>query len=623
MPVSFRVRCPLFVLPSCVFAFSMAVVSGCSSPSSSDVADASTTSDGSSPEGSTADGASTDGGIGDANATDVRDGDGGPVTIQILAINDFHGNLAPPSGSSGRVVATLSDPKAGDAGVPVPDAGIQLVTVGGAAYLATHVKNARAAVPNTVVVSAGDMTGASPLVSALFHDEPAIEVMNAVGLDFNGVGNHEFDQGATELLRLQKGGCHPTDGCTSGRPAFAGATFNYLAANVNDATNMTLFPAYGIKTFDGVKVAFVGMTLEATPGVVSASGVRGLTFKDEVETVNALVPELKAKGVATIVVLVHQGNTPEPNSPYDSCTTSAGPVFDMADALDPLVSVLVTAHTHQAYDCTRAGKIVTSAASFGRLYTSIRLVIDPKTGVVTTKSAENRMVTRDVTPDPTVQSILAAYETLAAPRANRVVGHIPSDVTTATTAAGESVMGDVIADAMLEATKSANTGDAVIAFMNPGGIRSDITYAASGTKAAGEVTYQQCFTVQPFGNNLVTVTMTGAQIDATLEAQFAASGSPRILQVSKGFSYAYTPSAPLGSRVDPASILLDGVPVGATTTYRVTLNNFLAGGGDGFATLANLPNPVVGAVDVDTLVSYFGAHDPLVLPATDRIRALP
>jgi 5'-nucleotidase len=339
----------------------------------------------------------------------------GSVSVQILAINDFHGNLDPPGGSSALVTTPLGDPLADagpDSGVKTnPDAGTATVLAGGVAYLATHLKALRATNPNTAIVSAGDLTGASPLLSNLFRDEPTVLAMNTIGLDFEGVGNHDFDRGYAELLRLQNGGCSLGD-CDAGLGMFPGAKFKYLAANVDDTkTNMSIFPPYAIKAFGAAKIAFIGMTLKDTPMVTVESAVAGLSFQDEIATVNALLPDLKAKQVDAIVVLLHQGGFQDATGTYDSCDGFTGDLSPILQGLDPAVDVLVSAHTHQAYDCTVKGRLVTSAASFGRVITKIDLTIDPGAHAVIDKHAHNIPVTRDVTPDSDVASLVATYAT--------------------------------------------------------------------------------------------------------------------------------------------------------------------------------------------------------------------
>jgi 5'-nucleotidase len=521
------------------------------------------------------------------------------VDVQLLAVNDFHGNLDPPSGSSGRIGS---------------------IDAGGVEYLATHIAQLEATNPNTLVVSAGDLIGASPLLSALFHDEPTIEAMNLLGLDFNAVGNHEFDEGAAELLRMQNGGCHPTDGCLDG-DGFAGADFQFLAANVVRKDNgKTLFPAYKIRSFGGAKLAFIGIVLEGTPTIVTPSGVAGLEFKDEAETVNALIPQLKAKGVNAITVLIHEGGVQA--GTFNECVGISGAIVDIVNRFDPAVDVVVSGHTHQAYNCQLNNMLVTSASSFGRLVTDIDLTIDRATGEVTRMAANNLIVTRDVAKNAGQTSLLAKYRTFADPIANRVIGLITADITRTTNPAGESALGDVIADAQLAATAPAGFGGAVAAFMNPGGIRAELTYAGSAAgEGDGNVTYGEAFTVQPFGNSLVTMTLTGTQIDQLLEQQFdnPTAGQNRILQVSNGFRYSWSASAPTGSKVDPSSIRLNGVPVDPNGSYRVTVNSFLAEGGDNFTLLNQGTNRLGGAVDLDALVDYFAANSPVPPGPQDRI----
>jgi 5'-nucleotidase len=525
------------------------------------------------------------------------------VSVQILAVNDFHGNLEPPAGSSGRIGS---------------------INAGGVEYLATHINNLRANNPNTVVVSAGDMIGASPLLSALFHDEPTIEAFNTIGLDYNAVGNHEFDEGWAELVRMQDGGCHPVDGCLDGDD-FAGANFRYLAANVvrND-NGKTIFPAYKIRSFAGAKVAFIGMTLEGTPTIVTPSGVAGLSFKDEADTVNALVPGLKEQGVNTIVVLIHEGGAQVAPAPYNGCVGISGAIVDIVNRFDPAVDVVISGHTHNAYNCTINGMLVTSAASFGRVVTDVDLTIDRKTSEVVSMTANNVIVTRDVPKDSLLTALIAKYQAIAAPLANRVIGSITADITRTNNLAGESALGDVIADAQLYATADPANGGAVIAFMNPGGIRADLSYASSvAGEGDGNVTYGESFTVQPFGNNLVTVTMTGAQIKQVLEQQFnnPAAGQNRILQVSNGFTYSWSASAAIGSRV--SNIMLNGAPLDMAASYRVTMNSFLADGGDNFAAFKLGTDRLGGAVDTDALEMYFTAFSPVAPGPQNRITLLP
>lgn len=535
------------------------------------------------------------------------------VDVQVLALNDFHGNLEPPSGSSGRV---------GD------------VNAGGAEYLATHVAELEKDNPrNTFVVSAGDLIGASPLLSSLFHDEPTIEAMNEIGLDFNAVGNHEFDEGVTELKRMQNGGCHPVEGCLDGTP-FDGADFEFLAANVVDQRGRTLFAPYAIRNVGkGAKIAFIGMTLEGTPNIVSAAGIQGWSFKDEADTVNRLVPHLKRKGVDAIVVLVHEGGLPAALD-VNGCNGVSGPIVDITERMSDQVDLVISGHTHQPYNCVIDGTPVTSAYSFGRVVTDIDLTIDARRGKVRSLSINNRVVTRDVAPDPTITSLLDRYRTVAAPIANRAIGRITADLTRTATPAGETTLGNVIADGQLAATASPDTGGAQIAFMNPGGVRADLPYAGSAAgEGDGVVTFGEMFSVQPFGNGLLTMTLTGAQIERLLEQQFCGLNSPanggfaKVLQPSAGFAYAWDPAAAgaadcaTADAVDPATITLDGTVLDATASYRVTVNTFLADGGDGFGVLPEGTDRLGGPVDTDAFEAYLKAAEPdgVSPPPLDRI----
>ena len=525
------------------------------------------------------------------------------ISVQILALNDFHGNLEPAS-------LNVS-------GTPA----------GGVEYLATHIDQLRETNKNTVVVSAGDLIGASPLISALFHDEPTIEAFNLIGLDFNAVGNHEFDEGAAELLRMQQGGCHPVDGCLDG-DSFDGADFQFLAANVlvDGKKPRTIFPAFKIRNFNGVKVAFIGMTLEGTPTIVTPSGVAGLTFLDEADTVNALVPQLQRKGVEAIVVLIHEGGVQGPGSNINSCVGMSGPIVDIVNRLDPAVDLVISGHTHQAYNCEINNMLVTSASSFGRVLTDIDVTIDRHSGDVVAASANNLIVTRDVPQNSLLTALIDKYRAISQPLANRIIGAITADLTRTANAAGESSLGDVIADSQLAATAPDGFGNAVVAFMNPGGIRENILFEQiSGGEQPGEVTYGEIFSVQPFGNSLVTMTLTGQQIDTLLEQQFdnPSPGATRILQVSNGFSYTWSASAPTGSKVDIASITINGVPVDPNATYRVTVNSFLADGGDNFSVLREGTDRLGGDLDLDALEAYFAANSPVSPGPQDRILMVP
>ena len=515
------------------------------------------------------------------------------VELQILALNDFHGNINTFSSSFGAT--------------------------GGAQNLATNIAAAEAGVRNSIFVSAGDLIGASPLISALFHDEPTIEVMNEIGLDINGVGNHEFDEGAAELVRMQKGGSHPVDGDLDG-DGFGGADFKFLAANVtvND-TGKTLFPAYTIKNYQGVKVAFIGLTLEGTPSIVTPAGVAGLTFHDEAETVNQIVTQLRRKNIESFVILLHEGGMSD-GGQNDCGTTLTGPIATIVPQFHDAVDVVIAGHTNDEFICEIDGKVVTMADNAGRLFTDIDVTLDRKTKDMTVVAVNNLPNLQSADDDPDVQAIIDKYNALSAPLANTVIGSVTADITRVDDAEGESPLGQVIADAQLAATAAVGSGEAVAAFMNKGGVRDEIDFAPSGAEAAGEVTFGEAFAVQPFGNSLVTMTLTGAQIDTLLEQQFL--GAVSKLDVSNGFTYSLSASAPAGSKV--SAIAINGVAVDPAASYRVTVNSFLADGGDNYPVLTQGTNRLGGDVDLDALVAYFEAATTPVAPGPqNRVTPLP
>ncbi|MGY1653615.1 bifunctional metallophosphatase/5'-nucleotidase [Geodermatophilus sp. SYSU D01119] len=538
-----------------------------------------------------------------------------PVEIQLLALNDFHGALEPPTGSGGRVQVGVN-----------PDGTARNVDAGGVEFLATQLQQlaAEQRKQNTITVAAGDLIGASPLLSAAFHDEPTIEALGLAGLDYASVGNHEFDEGAAELLRIQNGGCHPVDGCADGTP-YAGADFQYLSANAFvTETGQPLLDPYAIHDVQGVKVGFIGMTLEGTSQIVSQQGVAGLEFRDEVETANRYAAELQARGVETIVVLLHEGGVQSgPNAwDVDGCNGLTGPIVDIATGMSDAIDVVVSGHTHQAYNCTIDGKVVSSASSNGRLVTDIDLTVDKRTGDVIRDRTrvDNVVVERGVPADPAQTALIARYREALGPIASEVVGTVATDLTRQQEpllSGAESTLGNVIADAQLAATD--DEAGAIAAFMNPGGVRADL--------GAGEVTYEEAFTVQPFANNLVTLDLTGAQVQCLLEQQFQVG---RVLYASAGVTYQVSASGATaaagadpctGTRVVDESVRLGGQPVVATGTYRVTVNNFLAGGGDGFSVLTGATGAVTGPIDLDAFTAYLGANSPVAAPALDRITA--
>jgi 5'-nucleotidase len=483
-------------------------------------------------------------------------------------------------------------------------------------------------------VSAGDLIGASPLLSALFHDEPTIEAMNKIGLDLNAVGNHEFDEGAAELQRMQRGGCHPVDGCLDGT-GFGGARFDFLAANVANERGRTIFPAYAIEKFEGVKVGFIGMTLEGTPSIVSPSGVAGLEFLDEADSANRYADELRRRhGVRAIVVLLHEGGVQSQPGGINDCNGISGPIVDIVNRTTSQVDLFVTGHTHSAYNCVIDGRPVTSASSFGRLITDIDLELDRRSKDVVQVSANNQIVTQNVFKAMDMTQLIERYAVIAAPLRDRVIGRISADITQANDDSLEQAAGNLIADAQHAATASPETGAAVAAFMNPGGVRAPFTFAQSGTEGDGNVTYGEAFTVQPFGNSLVTMTLTGAQILDMLKSQWCGQPFPRVLLPSAGVSYTFDQSvaaeiagAPCAGAANPVTDLaIGGTAVDPAASYRITVNSFLADGGDNFAVLRAGTDRLGGEVDTDALEDYLAPSltgAPIGPPALDRIDVVP
>lgn len=609
------------------------------------------------------------------------------MTVRVIAFNDFHGNLLSPGNFSiqpgGSGTALTSKPS------------------GGVDYLAGYVDYLKIGYPNNVVVSAGDLTGASPLISGAFHDEPAIETMNLLGLEFNAVGNHEFDYGKREILRKRFGGCYPNgvegvDTClgasSTSTPVpvpypFEGAKFKYLSANVLVPSGKSLFPAYGTKTFltplpkprTAAKVAFIGMTLKGTPSIVTPSGVAGLTFKDEVQTVNALIPEIRAKGIESIVVLIHQGGFQGSTGPnyINDCSLASGgsadatalePLRSIVKGLDDAVDLVISGHTHTGYTCQLPNSVgrnipVTQGGNYGRVVTNVDLTIDATTKDVVGSSFQNTVVDRTnsaITPNATIKSIVDAYNANISPVANQVVATIAAPVLnndTANGGTGEKPAGDLIADGMLASTSPAKFGGAQIAFTNSGGVRADYASKAIPAVYPYNLTYGDAFTVQPFGNNMVTMTITAQQLKDALEMQFPGSGcvlpsgtnnqvQQRIMQPSNGFKVSWSATGAACNKIQDVSlttydnlgtvtnvdqIVSAGIVLNPAQTYRVTVNSFMATGGDGFSVFNSGTNRLGGAQDIDATVAYlaqFKAPNPAYDPSaaslhTPRVVKLP
>jgi 5'-nucleotidase len=572
-----------------------------------------------------------------AAATGAAPAQPATVTVEVIALNDVHGTIAP--------VGAYGVPDPSD-----PQKTLRMPT-GGVAYLASAIARLRARNPRNIVVGAGDLVGASPLDSALFHDEPVIEALNRMGLAISSLGNHEFDEGKEELLRKQRGGCRPggtigADTCLGGR--FDGASFRYLAANVLDAaTGATLFPPYAIESFDAgggrrVRIAFVGAVTKTTPRITTELGTRGVRFTDEAAAINAQLPAIGAAGVHAVIVLVHEGLQTRVGFNDPSCSGAVGDLLPILDALDPAIPIVISGHTHQAYVCpdghgsARSHALYTQASSFGRMVTAIDVTLDVASGRIARSAAHNELVVNDAAPNPlpssypaerpnaAVAALVERYERAAAPLANRVVGKIGADLTragndTLTGASGESSLGDAIADARVAASAD-GPSPVVLGFVNAGGIRSDLFFRPPGpSRTPGDITYGDVFAVEPFGNVMVSVTLTGTQLYDLLEQQFTGKARPAIMGSSRGLRYSWDATAPEGHHVVAGSVTLDARPIDPAGRYRVAVDSFMADGGDGFVALKDGTDRQSGRLDRDVLAEYLNANMPLAIPPRDRI----
>lgn len=528
------------------------------------------------------------------DARPAADASAGAIQLEILAINDFHGNLDSPG--------AVSTPSGNQ-------------PAGGVDYLAAQLAAASLGPDSTIIVSAGDLIGGSPLISALFHDEPTIEAMNDLGLAINCLGNHELDEDVAELHRMIDGGCHPVDGCFGG-DGFDGASFSFLSANaVDTTTGDPIVPPYEIRTLDGVDIGFIGLTTVNTPA--QTTPITGVTFLDEAATANQYVAELQGMGVDNIVVVIHEGGSTVGGGAND-CNGLHGRIVGIVNALDPAVDLVLSGHTHQLYNCVVNDIPVSSAGALGLYYTAATLTVDPDTKLITSVAIDNRPVLHDVTADSTITALVDEYRTLSAPLENQEVGQITGDLTRTTSAAGESTLGDVVADAMLAATPGS-----AVAFQQRGGLRADLLYAASGGETMdGQVRYGELFSVQPFQNLVVTMTLTGQQIHDLLEEQWTTGINP-LLQVSSSMSYTWHAGSQPGDRVDPAEVLINGVPLDVGADYVVTTNNFLSPGGAGYSVFTQGTNVQTKIVDIDALVDYVKTSSPLDPPALGRITLAP
>jgi len=526
-----------------------------------------------------------------------------PLEVHVAAWNDFHGSLEGPTGTA-----------------PAQEGVVQ---AGGAAQLAGWLDAFRAEHEHTATVVAGDLIGASPLLSTMFHDQPTIEVMNEIGLDAAAVGNHEFDRGWRELLRLAEGGCHPEEGCRNGS-TYGGADFPFLAANVYRSDGERLLDPYVVREFDGERVAFVGLVLDGVPSIVTPTAVDDLTFEEEVEALEKVVPELRDRGVEAIVAVVHEGGTPdgEPTDGIDNCWDIEGPIARIAEHAPEAVDAFVSGHTHHPYVCRIAGRPVTATMSKGRVVTELELTIDRRTGDVSRASADNHVIRHDGPSSDRVAGMIERYAKLADRRADKSVGRLTETLSRTPRESGQSVLGCVVADAHLFAAKPDGEGGPDFAMTNPGGIRDSLQLDPSDGRS-GVVTYADLHRIQPFRNQLRVLTLTGRQIHDILENQWRVGEHSKILQVSEGFRYDWHPGREIGDRVDPEDVRVRGEPLELDAEYRVAVNNFLAEGGDGFSTFRQAETSSYGPLDIKAMESYFQDRSPVSGPDEDRIRRVP
>ncbi|WP_083935180.1 bifunctional metallophosphatase/5'-nucleotidase [Bacillus sp. 1NLA3E] len=476
------------------------------------------------------------------------------IQVQILGLNDFHGQLNITRKFNGRESGRVE-------------------------YLAAYLKQRKAENKNTLLVHVGDMVGGSAPVSSLLQDEPTIEVLNKMGFNLGTLGNHEFDQGVKEMMRLINGGTNPE------ARHFEGAQFPYVCANVIDEkTGKLILPPFEIKKFNGIPIGIIGVVLSDTPKIESPNQLAGVKFTDEVKAINRAVAELKKQGVKAIIVLAHNGgsqSTPE--------ATATGEIVDMAKMVDDEVDVMFAGHTHQYLNAVVDGKLLVQAYSYGTAFSDVDLEIDPETKDIVAKKAEIVTVYQDaINPDPEIKEMIKNYEAKVAPVVNNVVGTAATDITIPRNESGESALGNLIADSQRTAMNSD------FAFMNPSGIRADLQ--------AGEVTWGELFTIQPFKNNLVKKTFTGYQIRCLLNQQWQQQGIVRMLQIS-GLKYTWDGTKGDGDKVIDI-FRADGTPIYSEAKYTVTINSYLANGGDNFSVLLEGTHQVDGPVDLDVFENY-------------------
>ncbi|GGP23686.1 bifunctional metallophosphatase/5'-nucleotidase [Silvimonas iriomotensis] len=530
------------------------------------------------------------------------------VEVEILALNDFHGNLLPTPFYALQA-----------------DGGWRMQPAGGIEALASLVRQERARNPQLIFVGGGDLIGASPLNSALLRDEPTIAALNQLGLEFSALGNHELDRGRDELLRMQKGGCDSSDPQRACKyaPTYDGARFSWIAANVLDtATHQTFLPSYAVREVNGVRVAFIGAVLKSTPLIVDADGVAGLSFEDEATSINRVVYQLRKQGIRVFVALIHQGGDSRQHYDVQDCDTLTGEIVGIVKRLDPDVRTVISGHTHRGYQCRVDHRLVTQADDYGHLLTRITLTVDAVTGRELRQRSVNLLVDpARLPPDPSMHAIVTRAQSLTDPTAAHVVGKLA--VTQLVRAGkmhpdtGEAPLGDLVADAFLSATRQWNTQ---IAFVNRSSMRADLPVTPAMTES---ITWGDAFASLPFNNKLVVMTLTGAQIKTALEQQWVLTASTaHVMQVSNGFAYAWDGAAPIKERIEAGSLVLNGHPLEPTQSYRVVMSDFLAEGGDGVAVFRDGTDRVVTPLtDLQALTTHIQRHTAASNPAGHPLAA--
>ncbi|MFB7140294.1 bifunctional metallophosphatase/5'-nucleotidase [Gottfriedia sp. NPDC056225] len=492
------------------------------------------------------------------------------IQVQLLGINDFHGQLNTTRKFNGR-------------------------NVGGAAYLSAYLKQKKKENQNTILVHAGDMVGGSPPISSFLQDEPTIEVLNRMDFDYGTLGNHEFDRGVKEMMKLIYGGKNAKT------EYFNGANFPYLCANViDDQTGKTILPPYSIKKINGVPIGFIGVVIKDTPKIAPPNQTAGVKFIDEATAINHSVEALKKQGVKAIVVIAHDGG-----SQSNSTGKVTGDIVRMAKKMDDEVDVIISGHTHTYLNKEVNGKLIVQAYSYGTAFSDIHLKIDTKTKDIIDKHAKIVMVYQDaIKPDPEIKVMIQKYESKIAPVVNKVVGKAGDDVFSKKNHDGESSLGSIIADSQRNAMNSD------FAFMNFSGIRADLP--------KGDVTMDELVTIQPFKLKLVKMTLTGEQIRKLLNQQWQYNGNVRMLQIS-GLKYTWDDSKQPGQKVIKI-MRTDGTPINTQTKYSVTTNSYLSNGGDNFSVLLDGKNKIVGLTDLDAFENYLKEQKkPLVAAYDGRI----